>query len=77
MLIWARLCIWIIEKKDILILGKFLMQGLDDATLTVKAEYSINFSEQKNFCFSLHNYEVNRYFLTLSKFTHSKKKFLK
>lgn len=73
MLIWARLCILIIEKKDILILAKFLMLGLDDTTLTAKAEYSINFSQQQKICLSLHNYEVNRHFLTLLKYTNSKK----
>ena len=38
-------CVYIDNKnKDILILGKGPTQGLDDATLTAEAQYSINFS---------------------------------
>ena len=44
MLIWAYLCILII-KKDILILGKGPTQELEDPTLTLEPEYSINFTE--------------------------------
>ena len=36
-----------IKKKDILILGKSLAQGLDDTTLTAEKGYSINFTEQQ------------------------------
>ena len=32
------------KKKDIFILGKNVMQGLDDTTLTVENEYAINFT---------------------------------
>lgn len=32
------------KKKDIFILGKNLMQRLDDTTLTVENEYAINFT---------------------------------
>ena len=43
------------RRKDILILGKGLTGGLDDTTMTAKAEYCINFSEQQNkFCLGLH-----------------------
>ena len=45
MQIWAHLGISII-KKDILILGKGLTQGLNNITLTAKAEYSIFVTEQ-------------------------------
>ena len=42
------------KKKDILILGKGLTQGLDDS-LTAEAQYSINFSRSnKKSCLSLH-----------------------
>ena len=45
----------IIQKKNILILGKVSTQGLDDTTLAEEKEYAINFSKQhKNFCLSLH-----------------------
>ena len=39
-LIWAHVCILIIIKEDILILGI----GLDDTMLTAEAYYSISFS---------------------------------
>ena len=43
------------KNKDILILGKEETKGLDNTTLTVKAEYFINFSRsQRKFCLSLH-----------------------
>ena len=32
------------KKKDILILGKGSMQGLDDTMLATEVQYSINFS---------------------------------
>ena len=52
----------IIEKKDILILGKGPPQGLEDTILTTDAEYSISFSEQQNkFSLNLHYNEVNSY----------------
>ena len=35
------------ENKDFLILSKGSTQGLDNTTLTAKAEYSINFSRSK------------------------------
>ena len=51
------------ENKDILILGKGPTQVLYDTTLTVEAEYSINFSRsQRKFCLSLH-YNGNNSFL--------------
>ena len=43
------------KGKDILILGIGQTQGLDDTTLSVKAQYSINFSRSnRKFCLSLH-----------------------
>ena len=43
------------KKKDILILGIGPTQGLDDTTLTVETQYSINFSKSnRKFCLSLH-----------------------
>ena len=50
------------KKKDILILGFYLTQGLDDTTLTGEAQYSINFSRSnKKFCLSLHYNGSNRF----------------
>ena len=50
------------RKKDILILGKGPTQGLDDTTLIVEKEYSVNFSvQQKKFCLSLHYNGANIY----------------
>ena len=47
-LIWVHWCILITKKKDILILGKGVTQGLHDTTLTPKAKYSVNFTEHEN-----------------------------
>ena len=35
------------KKRDILIFGKTTTDGLNDITLTVDKEYSINFTEQQ------------------------------
>ena len=52
------------KKKDILILGKGLMQILDDTTFTAEKEYAITFTEQhKKFCLSLHYNGVNSYLI--------------
>ena len=41
----------LIIKKDIIILGKYQTQGLDDTILTAKPECYIKFTEQeKRFC---------------------------
>ena len=43
------------NKKDILILGEGITQGLDDTALTTEKKYSINFTKNnKKFCLSLH-----------------------
>ena len=50
------------KNRDILILGKGITQGLDNTTLTVEAEYSINFStSQRKFCLSLHYNRSNSF----------------
>ena len=51
------------RKKKILIFDKGLVQGLDDATLTAEAEYSIGFSKSwKKFCLSRWYYNgINSY----------------
>ena len=47
--------VYILNKKDILILGKGPTSGLDDTMLIVKKKYSIKFTEQqRKFCLSLH-----------------------
>ena len=49
------------KKKDILLLGKGLTQGLE-STLTAEKMYSINFNlTKKKFCLSLHYNETNSY----------------
>ena len=54
------------KKKDILILGKRTTQWLDNTTLTVEAEYSINFSRSnRKFYLSLH-YNANKGFLLVN-----------
>lgn len=43
------------RNKDILILGKNPIDGLDDTTITSESEYSISLTEARNvFCLSLH-----------------------
>ena len=36
------------KKNDILIPGEVPTDGLDDTTITAKAKYSLNFTEQEN-----------------------------
>ena len=49
--------------KDMLILGKDPVQGLDYTTLTIETKCSINFSRShRNFCLSLHYYGNNSFF---------------
>ena len=50
------------KKKDILILGEGLTQGLDDTALTAEKKYSMNFTKTRNiFCLSLHYNGANSY----------------
>ena len=44
------------------VLGKDLIQSLDDTTVTVESKYSINFRRsQRKFCLSLHYSRSNSY----------------
>ena len=48
-------CILIIRKKDILVFGEGLTQGLNDTAITRKAKYSIKFTRsRKKIYLSLH-----------------------
>ena len=50
------------NKKDILVFGEGPRQGLDDATITAEANYSINFSRpNRKFSLRLH-YNRNNFF---------------
>ena len=50
------------KKKDILILGEGLAQGLDGTTLTAEKKFLTNFTvTRKKFCFSLHYKGANSY----------------
>ena len=66
------------RKKDILILGKGPMQGLEH-TLSVEKMHSINFTEKnKKFCLSLHYNKENSFcLLMVQKFINLKQKILK
>ena len=58
------------KKKDILILGKGLIQGLGH-TLIAEKMYSINFTEpNKKFCLSLHYNRANSYLFVNGKEIH-------
>ena len=48
------------KKKNFLILAKDPTQELDNTTLTVEAQYSINFSiSNRKFCLTLHHNRSN------------------
>ena len=52
------------KGKDILIIGKGLMQGLGEQSLMTEKIYSINFSKDNiKFCLSLHYNGANSYLL--------------
>ena len=58
------------RKKDILILGKGPIQGLEH-TMSAEKKYSINFTgNNKKFCLSLHYHGENSYLLVNSTETH-------
>ena len=67
------------KEKDILILGKGPVDGLDDTPLTAEKEYSINFTEQQNkLCLNLHYNGVNSCMLLIMlKHENSKQKISK
>ena len=67
------------NKKYILILGKGPTQGLNDTTLTAKAQYPINFSRSnRRFCLSLHYNGSNSFlFVNAKEYISSKSKILK
>ena len=49
------------KERDILIQGKSLIEGSDDATLTAESQYSFPFSRSnRKFCLSLHYNGRNR-----------------
>ena len=55
------------KEKDILILCIEPTKGIDDTTLTAKAQYSINFSRSnKKFCWSLYYNGSNSFVLASS-----------
>ena len=80
-LIWAHLSYVRIDYKikDILILGKYPTQRLDDTTLTTEAQYSIIFSRSdRKFCISLIIMRATVfYLLMLQQDINSKQKILK
>ena len=51
------------KTKNILVLGKDFVQGLDNTTIYAEKMHSINFTKnKKNFCLSLHYNGANSYF---------------
>ena len=67
------------KEKDILILCIGPTKGIDDTTLTAKAQYSINFSRSnRKFCLSLYYNRSNSFVLVSStKICQFKQKILK
>ena len=52
----------LITKKNIHVLSKDFIQGINDTTIYAEKNYSINFTESnKKFCLSLHYNGVNSY----------------
>ena len=50
------------KTRNILVLGKYFIQGIDGTTIYAEKMYSINFTENnKKFCLSLHYNKDNRY----------------
>ena len=50
------------KTKNILVLGKGFVQGLDNTTIYAEKLYSVNFTENnKKFCLSLHYNGANSY----------------
>ena len=50
------------RTKNILVLGKYFVQGLDNTTIYAEKLYSINFTENnKKFCLTLHYNGANSY----------------
>ena len=49
------------KTKNILVLGKDFIQGLENTTIYAEKFYSINFTENNKFCLSLHYNGANSY----------------
>ena len=65
------------KNKDIVILGEWPTQGLDDTTLTAEAKYPINFTQPiKRFVYTIMEATVC-YLLLLQKYINSNQKPLK
>ena len=64
------------KNKDILVLGEWAAQGLDDATLTAEAKYPINFTQsRKRFVLSLHDNGSNSFLFVNAPKIHQSKRF--
>ena len=69
-----------IKKKDLLILGEWPTQGLDDTILAAGKKYSINFIENKKssvWVFIIMEEQIVIYLLIIQKLLNSKQKILK
>ena len=66
------------KTKNILVLGKYFVQGLDNTTIYAKKLYSINFTKTNSkLCLSLHYNGANSYLLMVQKFINLKQKILR
>ena len=60
-----------INKKDIFVLSKDFVQGVNGTTIYAEKLYSINFTENnQKFCLSLHYKGANSYFFVNGKKVH-------
>ena len=65
------------KTKNILVLAKDFVQGLDNTTIYAEILFSINFTKTtKKFCLSLH-YNVDKSYLFVNGTTNSKQKILR
>ena len=68
----------LITEQSILVLGKDLMQGLDNTIIYVEKLYSINFTKtNKKFCIGLHYTGANIYLSMVQKLINLKQKILR
>ena len=67
------------KTKNILVLGKDVIQGLDNTKVYAEKLYSVNFTKTNTkFCLSLHYNGANSYYLSMAqKLLNSKQKILR
>ena len=66
------------KTRNILVLGKYFIQGIDGTTVYAEKMYSINFTKSTTrFCLSLHYNKENIYLSMVQRFINSRQKSMK